>query len=85
MFEAVQCGLKFAFDEMNIHRVMANYMPTNKRSGALLRRLGFTEEGFARDYLFLNGRWCDHVMMALVNKNWRPQRRLSRSSAQVRP
>lgn len=66
MREAVACALQYAFNELGLHRVMANYMPTNARSGALLRRLGFSVEGYARDYLFLNGVWQDHVLTSLL-------------------
>jgi len=67
MFEAVSAVTSYAFRSLGLHRIQANYMPTNLRSGALLRRLGFQQEGFARDYLFLGGRWQDHVMTALLN------------------
>ena len=70
MFEAVNAGAKYVFEEMKIHRIMANYMPTNLRSGALLKKVGFIEEGFAKDYLYLNGRWCDHVMTAITYEQW---------------
>ena len=43
------------FREQNLHRIQANYVPRNERSGGLLRRLGFVVEGYARDYLLLNG------------------------------
>lgn len=64
MREALEAALAYVFDELRLHRVMANYMPTNERSGALLRRLGFVVEGYARDYLYLNGAWRDHVLTA---------------------
>jgi len=67
MFEAVSAVTSYAFRSLRLHRIQANYMPTNVRSGALLRRLGFQQEGFARDYLFLGGGWQDHVMTALLN------------------
>jgi ribosomal-protein-alanine N-acetyltransferase len=70
MLEAVNRGLDFAFEELKLHRVMANYMPTNKRSGALLARAGFVEEGFAKNYLCLNGTWRDHVLTALNYERW---------------
>jgi [ribosomal protein S5]-alanine N-acetyltransferase len=70
MLEAVCRALVFAFEELKLHRVMANYMPTNKRSGALLEKAGFIEEGFAKDYLCLDGIWRDHVMTALNYERW---------------
>ena len=67
MTEAVRAVIHYAFDELRLHRIQANYVPTNERSGRLLRRLGFTVEGYARDYLYIDGAWRDHVMAALVN------------------
>ncbi len=70
MTEAGQRLITYAFDELNLHRVMANYMPHNHRSANVLKRLGFQIEGIARDYLFINGQWQDHVMTSLVNPAW---------------
>lgn len=67
MQEALSEIIRFAFDELRLHRIMANYVPTNERSGRLLRRLGFVVEGYARDYLFIGGRFQDHVLTALTN------------------
>lgn len=67
MKEALGAALRFAFDELRLHRVMANYMPANIRSARLLKGLGFVVEGYARDYLFLADAWQDHVLTALIN------------------
>lgn len=75
MSEALQAAIALVFDTLEMHRIMANYMPTNERSGVLLRRLGFTVEGYARDYLFINGAWRDHVLTALTNPAPRPPAR----------
>lgn len=72
MREALEAALEYVFGPLNLHRVMANYVPTNHRSGGLLRRLGFRVEGYARDYLYLDGRWQDHVLTARTNPDWRP-------------
>jgi len=72
MFEALEAAIGYAFSELRLHRVMANYMPANVRSGALLRRLGFVPEGYARDYLRLAGEWQDHVLTARTNADWTP-------------
>ena len=42
-------------------------MPSNERSAGLARRLGFVPEGIARDYLYIDGAWRDHVLTALTN------------------
>lgn len=72
MREALQGGIRFVFGELALHRIMANYMPHNRRSGNLLRRLGFVVEGYARDYLMIDGRWEDHVLTSLTNHDWVP-------------
>ena len=72
MAEALRGLLGHAFSELKLHRVAANYMPRNERSGQLLRRLGFVVEGYSRDYLLIAGKWEDHVLTALYNPDWRP-------------
>ena len=66
MYEALERLMRYAFEDLRLHRVMANYQPVNIRSGRLLERLGFEREGYARDYLHVDGGWRDHVMTALV-------------------
>ena len=70
MEEALRILIPYMFGPQNLHRIMANYMPSNARSGSLLRRLGFREEGLAKDYLRINGRWQDHVLTSLTNDSW---------------
>jgi ribosomal-protein-alanine N-acetyltransferase len=72
MFEALGAAIAHVFGVLGLHRVMANYLPHNERSGRLLRRLGFVVEGYARDYLFINGAWRDHILTALTNPDPRP-------------
>lgn len=67
MTEALGAAIDFVFDRLGLHRIEANYMPINERSGRLLRRLGFVVEGYARDYLFINGAWRDHVLTSRTN------------------
>ncbi len=62
-------AIEHAFAVLKLNRIMANYMPANHRSGKLLQRLGFKREGFAKNYLHINGRWQDHVLTSLVNPN----------------
>ncbi len=51
----------------HIHRIMANYMPHNQRSGGAAGAwLGFEKEGYAKDYLLIDGQRRDHVLTALT-------------------
>lgn len=67
MFEALTAAIQYVFTEQGLHRIQANYMAENTRSGKLLVRLGFAQEGFAKRYLYINGAWRDHVLTALYN------------------
>ena len=66
MSEIVQASIKYMQNEFKLHRIMANYLPYNHRSAKLLKRLGFEKEGYAKDYLKINGQWQDHVLNALI-------------------
>ncbi|WP_095881994.1 GNAT family N-acetyltransferase [Alloyangia mangrovi] len=67
MQEVLEAVIPWLFNEAGLHRIMANHLPENTRSAALLARLGFEVEGRARDYLKINGRWRDHVLTACIN------------------
>jgi len=68
MHEALQAGIAEMFSpRIRLHRLQAAHLPENLRSAAVLARLGFEPEGLARRYLFINGRWRDHVVNALLN------------------
>ena len=71
MHEALTPLVAWAFSGLKLHRIMANYLPRNERSGRLLARLGFVKEGLAKRYLRINGVWEDHVLTSLTNENWR--------------
>lgn len=67
MQEALAATITHAFDVLRLHRIQANYIPDNVRSGRLLQRIGFRREGVAPQYLFIDGAWRDHVITALIN------------------
>ncbi|NIY81434.1 ribosomal protein S5-alanine N-acetyltransferase [Vibrio hepatarius] len=71
MTRALRMAVEYMFNIQNLHRIMAGYMPRNKRSESVLKRLEFTQEGLAKDYLLINGKWEDHVLTSLTNANWK--------------
>jgi ribosomal-protein-alanine N-acetyltransferase len=71
MTDAVRVAVAFAFDHLRLHRVEAGCVPTNVASRGLLLKAGFQEEGFARKYLNINGRWHDHLLFAMLASDQR--------------
>jgi [ribosomal protein S5]-alanine N-acetyltransferase len=72
MHEALQTAIRYMFTEQRLHRINANYRPENARSGRLLTRLGFCIDGYAKNYLFIDGQWRDHIQTSLLNDQFRP-------------
>lgn len=70
MHEALAASIDWLFGALNLHRVQASHRPENTRSARLLARLGFAREGLARDYLFIDGAWRDHVINAKLNPDF---------------
>lgn len=67
MTEILQAATRYMFDEVGLHRIMANYMPRNEASGRVLEKLGFEREGYAKRYLNIAGQWEDHILTAKIN------------------
>jgi len=64
MTAAVRAVIPFAFGTLRLHRLEAACIPTNQGSIRLLERTGFAREGYAREYLCINGAWQDHLLYA---------------------
>jgi ribosomal-protein-alanine N-acetyltransferase len=72
------------FAVRGLHRVQANHLEENERSARVLARVGFAREGLARNYLFINGRWRDHVLNARLNPDFDTARLIEREPAASR-
>jgi ribosomal-protein-alanine N-acetyltransferase len=64
MTAAVNALIPFAFATLKLHRIEAACIPANIASIRLLEKTGFKREGFARQYLCIDGVWQDHLLYA---------------------
>ncbi|MBA5851797.1 GNAT family N-acetyltransferase [Clostridium sp. cel8] len=67
MKEALGLVVNYAFEEMNLHRLEASTLVDNFRSQAVLESCGFNKLGLNKSYLFINGKWRDHITFYKIN------------------
>ena len=84
MAEAIALALDRAYGELALHRVEVNVQPTNRRSLALVERVGFEREGFSRRYVRIGERWRDHVRFAMLAEDWPRARRALVKATRIR-
>lgn len=70
MTEAVGLVTAYAFDTLGLHRVHAAFLPGNMASRRVLEKNGFREEGYAENYLQIDGKWADHVLFGLTRERY---------------
>lgn len=61
MKKAVMLALEYAFKELRLHRIEASALVNNEKSKNVLLACGFKELGLNEKYLFINGKWRDHI------------------------
>jgi [ribosomal protein S5]-alanine N-acetyltransferase len=67
--EVVSLAVKFAFNELKLHRVDAGVMLSNIGSMRVLEKVGFHREGIEQKGVKINGRWEDHQIFAIISDN----------------
>jgi [ribosomal protein S5]-alanine N-acetyltransferase len=68
--EATVAVLRFAFEELSLHRIEVAIVPRNRASRRVVEKLDLREEGVALRYLEIDGRWEDHVRYAITSEEW---------------
>ena len=68
--EALAVVLKYAFEDLDLHRVQVAIIPRNSSSRRVVEKLSLREEGIAERYLEINGKWEDHIRYAFTSEEW---------------
>jgi ribosomal-protein-alanine N-acetyltransferase len=72
MTAAVHAIVPFALERLRLHRLEAACIPTNAGSIRLLEKNSFVREGYAHEYLCINGIWQDHLLFARLKDRPEP-------------
>jgi ribosomal-protein-alanine N-acetyltransferase len=67
MTEAVKQVVRYAFEELRLHRIVGEASPKNPGSIRVLEKAGFHKEGISRSNVKINGVWEDHQVLAIIN------------------
>jgi RimJ/RimL family protein N-acetyltransferase len=69
--DAARVILRFAFDELNLHRVELDVYDFNPRAIRSYEKVGFVHEATRRDALFRDGAYHDVHKMGILQREWR--------------
>ncbi len=68
--EALVLMIRFAFENLNLHRIQVAIVPRNQASRRVAEKLALREEGVSQGYLQIRGTWEDHVRYAMTVEEW---------------
>jgi RimJ/RimL family protein N-acetyltransferase len=72
--EAAREVLRIGFEDLGLHRVVADADPRNTGSIRIMERLGMRHEALYREAFFLKGEWVDETHYAILEDEWRAAR-----------
>lgn len=67
---AIDCIIRYAFEEWNVNRIEASVSTLNIPSKNLLLKCGFTLEGILRQHRFHRGRYVDVYFFSLLKEEY---------------
>jgi len=72
--EGVVLLMRYAFDEIGLHRLEAAIVPRNTASRRVAEKLGLRDEGLAERFLQIQGVYEDHIRYAITEEEWHARR-----------
>ena len=67
-FDALQTLINYCFTHLNLHQLFANITPDNDKSIQLFQKIGFTNVGEKKDWLFVNGEYKNELIFQLIHE-----------------
>lgn len=69
--EALKVVINYLFKDLNKHRIIASIDPENITSIHFVERIGFRKEAHFIESLWINDKWIDDLIFALIEKDWK--------------
>jgi RimJ/RimL family protein N-acetyltransferase len=68
--DAMRLMLRYAFTELNLHRISLNVYAYNQRGIRSYEKCGFKHEGCIREFVLRDGRRSDMLHMGILRSEW---------------
>ena len=82
-YEAMSRLLSYLFDELNLHRVVAECDVENTASRKLLEKLGFRREAHLIENILFKGTYGSEYHYAILGREWKERHLLQRDETEV--
>ena len=70
-FEGAKLMVKFAFEEVGVHRLEARAAVRNGRGNGALKKIGAVQEGLLRKSFQKNGEYLDQALWTILDEDWK--------------
>lgn len=68
--EAVGLRTRFAFEQLNLHKISSTVYLPNVGSQRVLEKAGYRTVGIAREHIWRNGEWMDAWLGEILRDDW---------------
>jgi RimJ/RimL family protein N-acetyltransferase len=69
--EAAQATLKYGFEKMKLHRIIATCQPQNTPSYRVMEKIGMKREGYFKKCIPHGNEWWDEYYYAILEEEWK--------------
>ncbi len=83
--EAMQLRTRYAFRELNLHKLMSEVDTANQASRKALERNGYRAVGVRREQTFRDGRWMDRWVGEVLRADWEKTQTCHSPATGLRP
>lgn len=68
--DSVMTLMKYAFEELQMHRLNGSFIEYNKVSQALYKKCGWSIDGIQKEAIYRNGQYHDKLLASILRKDY---------------